>query len=503
MDHQLKSSPEVLVMIIADTDSRCVTEFLTKLSLDFRGCRASFLVVGECEVDDIVGTISEPPSVGKPSIHVLSVQADSGRGYLKKLGFHYATENGFSVVVALHSSCQPSGQSLASLIRPILSDEADAVLGIPSECDHVETAFSLSALFGRAAKRVCSIVFSKIAGASEKHIRHDYSAVAVHALKQLPFEYNENDDRFDFEFFIQLRRAGLRMAEVHLTAGHAVNASPPCGLADFLCALRAIVHSRCNDLGVQYDKKFDCNCTEVLYDLKMGYPSSHTLVLEEVPSGSKVLDVGCGPGLFSAKLKEKGCRVHGLDRSRSPDTANYLDAFVLSDLDKDGLNVPLKDYDHILLMDIIEHLDSPEGLLEEIRHRSPAIRPTVIITVPNVGFFLSRLSLLSGNFQYGKQGVLDFTHKRLFTVKSLKTLLQQCGYHIECIKGIPGPYPKALGPGLVSHTLVQANLYLARLWPGLFAYQVFARAYPKPTYRQFLIPAKPAVDHRSKEAKSS
>lgn len=48
MNDQRKDSPEVLVMIIVDTDSRFVIEFLAKLMLDYLPYRASLLLISKC-----------------------------------------------------------------------------------------------------------------------------------------------------------------------------------------------------------------------------------------------------------------------------------------------------------------------------------------------------------------------------------------------------------------------------------------------------------------------
>ena len=53
--------------------------------------------------------------------------------------------------------------------------------------------------------------------------------------------------------------------------------------------------------------------------------------------------------------------------------------------------------------------------------------------------------LLLGQFNYGKHGILDMTHTRLFTFYSLRELLEQRGFQVLEIRGIPAPFPVALG----------------------------------------------------------
>jgi hypothetical protein len=86
-----------------------------------------------------------------------------------------------------------------------------------------------------------------------------------------------------------------------------------------------------------------------------------------------------------------------------------------------------------------------------------------------------------GNFNYGKRGILDLTHTRLYTFGSFKRLFEQCGFDIGRMAGIPAPFPKALGLGAVSRVLLAVNQGLMWLSKGLFAYQIFLTATPRPS----------------------
>ena len=60
--------------------------------------------------------------------------------------------------------------------------------------------------------------------------------------------------------------------------------------------------------------------------------------------------------------------------------------------------------------------------------------------------------LLIGQFNYGKRGILDLTHTRLFTFESFRRLFEQGGFRVRGDRGIPGPFPLAFGnetPGRV------------------------------------------------------
>ena len=99
--------------------------------------------------------------------------------------------------------------------------------------------------------------------------------------------------------------------------------------------------------------------------------------------------------------------------------------------------------------DVIEHIGAPEKFLDELRERL-SLNPNaqLILSTGNVAFFVTRLMLLLGSFNYGKRGILDLTHTRLFTFASLARTLEQSGFAIDETKAIPAPFPLALGNNL-------------------------------------------------------
>ena len=131
-------------------------------------------------------------------------------------------------------------------------------------------------------------------------------------------------------------------------------------------------------------------------------------------------------------------------------------------------------FNYILLLDVIEHLDNPEKFISELKNKIKKNENLkLIISTPNIAFFITRLMLLLGSFNYGPRGILDRTHKRLFTFKSLKDLLSQSGFIIKYIIGIPAPYPLAIGHNFFSNLLIKINRYLIYISKGFFSYQIY------------------------------
>lgn len=213
-------------------------------------------------------------------------------------------------------------------------------------------------------------------------------------------------------------------------------------------------------------------------DVKLGYPSSHTYALAAVPPGSKVLGIGAAPDGLARELRNKGCDVTVVDR-HAPAVPVFDVKVVTQDLE-DPPKVDTRQYEVLMMLDVIEHLRDPERFLEELRKQFDHDPKKLVLTTPNVAFIVPRLMLLAGQFNYGKAGILNRTHTRLFTFRSIRHLLRDAGFKIKTVRGVPAPFPKALGDGLLGRAAVAANVGLIRLSKTLFSYQILIEAESTP-----------------------
>jgi hypothetical protein len=141
----------------------------------------------------------------------------------------------------------------------------------------------------------------------------------------------------------------------------------------------------------------------------------------------------------------------------------------------------------ILALDIIEHLRSPEQFLERMSQIEAFQYADFIFTTPNIAFFPIRILLLLETFNYGNRGILDKTHTRLFTFRSMKTLLMQSGFYILETKGIPAPFPLALGDdSMIGKFFLALNQWAISISKGLFSYQIYYAVKPRPTVQTIL-----------------
>jgi len=184
------------------------------------------------------------------------------------------------------------------------------------------------------------------------------------------------------------------------------------------------------------------------------------VVLSLVRASSKtVLDIGCSDGTLGAYIKEGGAKVHGIDISTDAlaIAGERLDAVYQFDVTTQEwpADIAQTTYDTIILSEVLEHMFYPEHVLEKIKHISYA-DTEIIVTVPNILFWKNRLKIFFGSFEYTNKGLMDRGHIHFFSWKSLTSLVEKAGYHIE----------------RRAHVCpTRGTKWLGKIWPGLFAYQ--------------------------------
>ena len=475
----------VLIFIVAYNAARTIEEVLNRIPSSLHSSAVEVLIIDDSSADDtfVEGLRFQhqrPPF----QITVLRTPENQGYGGNQKLGYRYAIDHGFDIVALLHGDGQYAPEKLPELLAPLVRDEADAVFG--------------SRMIDKKAARTGGMPYHKWIGnqilttfqnwmlqtnLSEFH--SGYRLYATQALAQLPFECNSGAFHFDTEIIIQLVLKKFRVLELPIPTFYGDEICHVNGLQYALNVCKAMVRARLHQMNLFFDRKFDVAPPEETYDLKLGFTSSHTMAIDAARSGAHVLDVGCGRGYVGAELVKKGCAVTGMDRLVPAEGQEKMQ-FIHWDLDRKEFPVNVSQFDQIFMLDIIEHLKRPEEFMDELRFATGCKRPEVIITTANIGFFATRLMLLLGQFNYGKKGILDATHTRLFTFRSLRELLRQSGYKILEVRGIPAPYPKALGTNFISRLLVWANEKLISLSRSFFSYQIFVRAQALPTVNNLL-----------------
>src|SRR6202047_2159247 len=220
-----------------------------------------------------------------------------------------------------------------------------------------------------------------------------------------------------------------------------------------------------------------------LYEFKAFKYSSHYWILkmlEPEKQRLRILDVGTASGYLGAILSDRGHSVVGIesDAAIAEKAKAYYDSFHLADLE--SYEFPYqREFDYILFADVLEHLREPAAAL---RRCLPALKESgkIIISVPNVANLVVRLSLLFGRFDYMDRGILDRTHLRFFTLRSLRKMLSDVS--CRALRVVPTSLPWQIVLPFTDKKLfapLHEGLYmLTRCWKTGLGYQFVIAAAP-------------------------
>lgn len=153
------------------------------------------------------------------------------------------------------------------------------------------------------------------------------------------------------------------------------------------------------------------------------------------PSQAKrALDVGCSNGIFGLELKKKyNAEVWGVDINNTAiaEAKKRLDQAHCFDLTKNMNELKDNYFDVIYFNDVLEHLVDPYTLLRDIKSKLTD-KGQVIASIPNIRYFRVLDDILfKKDFKYQNDGVLDRTHLRFFTKKSIIRMFEESGYKIN------------------------------------------------------------------------
>jgi SAM-dependent methyltransferase len=219
------------------------------------------------------------------------------------------------------------------------------------------------------------------------------------------------------------------------------------------------------------------------YEFKPFKYSSHYWILDalrEEKEPVRILDVGTASGYLGKIWRGSGHYVAGIeyDPAAAQKAREYYDAFQVADIER--FEFPYRrEFDYIVFADVLEHLRDPAAVLERC---IPALKESgrIIISVPNIANWVIRLSLFFGKFDYMDRGILDRTHLRFFTLRSLNQLMREAS--CEILEAIPTPLPVQLVFPFTESKwftpLHEAHYALTCGWKTFFAYQFVIVAAP-------------------------
>lgn len=416
-------------------------------------------------------------------LKVLRNEYNQGYGGNQKIGYAYAAANDFDFVALIHGDGQYAPEELGNLLQPLVADEADAVFGSRM----MEQGKALDGgmpLYKYVGNRILTMIQNTLLRRELSEYHSGYRVYRVSTLEEIHYRLNTNGFHFDTQIILQLINNGARIVELPIPTYYGDEVSRVNGIRYAWDVVINTVANFFHGLGLWQQRRFDPAVYKASpYRSKLGFTSPHSLAVDAVAPGSRVIDLGAGPGDVAAALVRRGCEVTVVDMVE-PEVETGPIEVVVQDLN-DPIVFDVTNKNAILMLDVIEHLVDPEDFLDRLRAEFDHTPKTLVLSTPNVAFVVQRLSLLLGQFNYGRTGILDRTHTRLFTFRTLKHLLRDAGFRIRVVRGVPAPFPLVAGKR-VGGALLRFNQLLIKLSKTLFSFQIFVIAESTPDV-EFLV----------------
>jgi methionine biosynthesis protein MetW len=184
--------------------------------------------------------------------------------------------------------------------------------------------------------------------------------------------------------------------------------------------------------------------------------SVHQVIAELVPTGSRVLDLGCGDGQLLAYLRDhRQCTGYGIEID---------DGKVLACVER-GVNVIQRNleeglslfddhsFDVVLQLDTLQHLRNTEAMLRE----TARVGRMGIVSFPNFAHWPHRLSVLQGRMPVSKAlpyQWFDTPNIRVATFADFEVLARRNGLHIRQSFGMDQGQMVQRWPNLLASTAV-------------------------------------------------
>lgn len=157
------------------------------------------------------------------------------------------------------------------------------------------------------------------------------------------------------------------------------------------------------------------------------------IIAANVPTGARVLDIGCGDGALMAELRAKGCDARGLEIDPADVTAALARGLsvVQGDADTDLADYPPQAFDYAILSQTLQTTRRPDLVIEQLLR----IAPRAFVSFPNFAQWRIRFALMfGGTMPVTKQlpaRWYDTPNIHHVTIDDFRAFLRQRGIGIE------------------------------------------------------------------------
>jgi SAM-dependent methyltransferase len=164
------------------------------------------------------------------------------------------------------------------------------------------------------------------------------------------------------------------------------------------------------------------------------------LALADSVPMTRVLEIGCGAGETLRYLRQRGAQytvgveIRG-DVAEVAKNGSQADVIIVGDIETLDLPFPAEHFDLVVASFVLEHVRDPWAVT---RRLVSLLRPGGLLvgSLPNVRHWSVLAPLLfRGRWEYVDDGIMDWTHFRFFTRRTIAKLLSESGLHVDVNRG--------------------------------------------------------------------
>jgi glycosyltransferase involved in cell wall biosynthesis len=464
-----------LIFIVAYNAESHIRSVLDRLPGEvFNNSKFHILIIDDCSKDETSRVASAHAAERRyENVTVMRNTINMGYGGNQKIGYRYAVQNGFGLVILLHGDGQYAPELVLEFVKKWKDDKADVVLG-SRMLDKAKARKGGMPFYKWIGNQVLTGFQNRVLGSKLSEFHTGYRAYDTRLLSRLPFELNTNDFHFDTEILLQAFAVEAKFVEFAIPTHYGDEICHVNGMKYAWDVVRACLKFRFQKIGFFCSMQYN----GLLRAREDRAGSVQFRAVERLKKPGKVLNLGRTSPLLDKKLDELGCVVTNVTPEFEPQT----------------LTEDVSKYDYVLVLDKIERLTDVERFLVNCRYSmSGPSSPTFIFSTGNVAFIGLRILLGLGLFNYGERGILRPNNKRLFTLSSFRRMLREAGYTPGKVRGVGIPFDQLLG-NRFGRAMGWLSDRVARIWPSMFAYHFIIEAQPRPHSFQLLTSAERFYD---------
>lgn len=476
----------LLVCMLSYNSASFILDTLFRIPKGLDRFGAEVLVIDDASTDETTQKISDAnlSNFSLPLV-VLRNATNQGYGGNAKLGITYAIQKEFDAIAFTHADGQYPPELILDFAPLVLNDGYSAISGsrMHNRRDALRGKMPLYKFFGNIfLTNFQNFLLSS--NFSEFHT--GFRIYDTKSLNKIPYDLASNYFDFDTDITLQFMEANLKIDERPIPTKYGNETSRVNVFKYGIVILRSTIAFWLQKRGLIYVRKFDIsqkNGEEERSSNPSTLTEAHKLAIEKLKENSTVALIGCGGGFLCDRISAAGCKPTVIDYDSSRDQSDVRNFARPSA--STLVNKNIGKFDYTLLLDSLCQTPDPERLVSLI-HAADCTKNALIATVPNVGFILSRVSFLFGNFNYATKGVLRHEHLKLYTRASIIALFEHNNFKIESIQMTVAPFGNVFRNTFLVKALTFINLGLIKIAPNLFGYSMIISVTPRSDLKKLL-----------------